>query len=201
MFRVPPDRGPTTPAVRLKDLAIPLVAVLFAIGVASGPAAARPDDGAKAAAIKAAFMYNFAKFASWPPFRFKRPGDAVILCVQRGDLHWEALESIQDKQIGDRPIRISLLQWGDPIDGCHVLFASAFASTGDFDSILQAARRGAILLVSDQPEFAKQGGHIGLVEDKGRLRFQVNLRSVAEADLKLSSQLLQLAEIVGASRN
>ncbi len=186
-------------AARRVAVLVLATAVLFA-GTA-GSSAARSTDDVKTAAIKVAFVYNFAKFVVWPPERFPRPGAAVTFCVRRGDLQPEALMALEGKQIGDRPITLASVQAGDDIGVCHLLFISGFGSDGEMEGLFAAARRSKVLLVSDQPDFAVAGGHIGLVEDRGRLRFQINLRSVAEADLKLGSQLLQLAEIVGPARN
>ena len=141
------------------------------------------------------------RFASWPLGRFRGLEDALNLCVQRGDLRLEALQSLQGKQIGDRPVDVTIVHRGDAVGTCHLLFASSFASIEALQGLLALARRDGILMVSDLPEFASLGGHIGLVEDRGRLRFQINLRSLTDADLKLSSQLLNLAEIVGPVRN
>lgn len=189
---------PTRTLRRAGALVAAAVIVLFVTGAS---AAARSGDDVKTSAIKVAFVYNFAKFASWPPGRFKQPSQEVLFCVQHGGLHPEAVQSLADKQIGERPIRIAMIRPQDPVGACHVLFLSVIPSAEALATTLAMARKDGVLIVSDMPDFALLGGHIGLVEDRGRLRFQVNLNSVTEADLKLSSQLLQLAEIVGPSRN
>ena len=53
-----------------------------------------------------------------------------------------------------------------------------------------------ILTVSDIDDFARAGGMIGLVEAEQRIRFDINLATARQANLKLSSQLLKLATIV-----
>lgn len=167
-----------------------------------GTVAARADatDDLTTASVKAAFIYNFAKFAIWPTDRLEASAGAIGLCVQGGDLDRRALSPLEEKRIDDRPVRVEILAPGAPIDGCHVFFASRFQSETDLRRILVVARSRAVLMVSDSPGFAAQGGHIGLVEDRSRLRFQVNLPAVSEAGVKLSSKLLQLAEIVGPVR-
>ena len=190
--------GPSKMLWRAVALASAAAIVLFVTGAT---AAARSGDDVKTSAIKVAFVYNFAKFASWPPGRFRQASDAVRFCIQRGDLHPDAVRPLEDKQIGERPIRTAMVGPQDPVGACHVLFLSATPSAAALAKTLEIARQDGILIVSDMPDFALLGGHIGLLEDRGRLRFQVNLSSVTDADLKLSSQLLQLAEIVGPSRN
>jgi hypothetical protein len=160
-------------------------------------AVAHPDDDPKAAAVKAAFVYNFAKFATWPARRFLSPSAPVILCVRGGDLEWRALRPLTEKQIGEHPVEVRVLDADVPVDACHIFFSSEFASGGSLRDALATASRYAVLMVSDMPGVASLGGQIGLVQDHNRLRFQVNLDSVTRTGVKLSSKLLQLAEIVG----
>ncbi len=171
--------------------------VLVLVTALSGGAVAHPDDDPKAAAVKAAFVYNFAKFATWPARRFLAPSDPLVLCVRRNDLDWHALRPLTEKQIGDHPVRMRVVDADAPIDACHIFFSTEFASPASLRDALATARRYAVLMVSDMPGFATAGGHIGLVQDQNRLRFQVNLDSVTRTGVKLSSKLLQLAEIVG----
>ena len=165
-----------------------------------GTAAAEPGDRPRESAVKVAFVYNFAKFAVWPGERFLSTDDPIVLCAQHGDLDGEALRAIEGRPVGGHPIRVEMLDPGAPINACHIYFASGFASDAALQDVFERARRGAVLLVSDRPGFAGLGGHIGLIEDHKRLRFQVNLHAVTQAGVKLSSKLLQLAEIVDAVR-
>lgn len=168
-----------------------------------GPVAAEADpaDDFTTAAVKAAFIYNFAKFTTWPAGRLRSPSEPIRLCVQGGDLDRRALSPLEEKRIGERQVHIEVLPPGGPIDGCHIFFASGFASEPLLRDALTVAQRHAVLMVSDLPDFAALGGHIGLMEDRNRLRFQVNLHSVVQTGVRLSSKLLQLAEIVGPARD
>jgi len=175
--------------------------MLLSAGLSITAARADPADDPKEAAVKVAFVYNFAKFAVWPEGRFRSATDPVVLCTQRGDLDRSALRTIDGRRIGDRPVRIEIIDPGAAVDACHIFFASGFMSDAALRDVLALAQRRAVLLVSDIPGFAGIGGHIGLVEDRKRLRFQVNLRATTRAGVKLSSQLLQLAEVIDAVRN
>ena len=173
------------------------VALALAASLICGGARAAPTDDIETAAIKAAFVYNFAKFASWPSHRFKTPTTPIQVCIQRHDLNIAAARQLESKQVGGRSLRITVVRPGDSIAGCHILFTSVVLVETGLDKLFADARQNSVLLVSDMPDFARAGGHIGLIEDRGRLRFQVNLSAAAQSGLKLSSKLLQLAEIVG----
>jgi hypothetical protein len=62
--------------------------------------------------------------------------------------------------------------------------------------MLDSTRTKPILTVSELPGFAESGGMIELYQMDDRIRFKVNLQSIREAGLELSSSLLKLAVIV-----
>ncbi len=145
--------------------------------------------------VKAAFLYNFAKFVEWPEDRFTSPSDPVRLCVFGGEsLESDLRQVVNGKSIGTRPVQIQRV--GLPqVKHCHVLFLGASESQR-LPQVLEAARSGSVLTVGDFPGFTEQGGVISLVVDENRIRFEVNLKAAQEARLKLSSKLLSLAKSV-----
>jgi hypothetical protein len=170
---------------------------LLAVALIAGapmPAEARSGDPPQLQALKAGFLFNFARFTSWPAE--KRPDDLVRFCPVHGSLAPQLLADWTTKSIRGRPVDVQILARDlERLEDCHVVFAS------DAMALTAPATRGRalaahVLLVSDAPGFARAGGHIGLVEDDGRLRFQVNLDAVRSAGLKLSARMLRLARVV-----
>jgi hypothetical protein len=72
------------------------------------------------------------------------------------------------------------------------LFISS-SEEGRLPAILVEAQRMHVLTVSDMPHFAERGGIIGLVNQQGRVRFEVNLKMAEQTPLLLSSELLKVA--------
>jgi hypothetical protein len=83
--------------------------------------------------------------------------------------------------------------------GCNILFISA-SEAGRLPGILPEARRMHVLTVSDLPHFVERGGTIGLVEEEGRIRFEVNRNAADQSHLGLSSELLKVAVKVIANK-
>lgn len=189
---VKPDRPPRRS--RRRTVAMLLAALVAAL--AGPPAHADHGDDLQTAAIKTAFIYNFAKFTTWPSERFATPSAPLLFCVRDDDLDHQAVMTLDGKMVGDRTVRTRSLEDGASIAGCHVYFTSDVSSPSTLRSLLASAQQNGVLLVSDMPGFAEFGGHIGLVRSENRFRFQINLGAVQECGLKLSSRLLQLAEIV-----
>ena len=65
-------------------------------------------------------------------------------------------------------------------------------------AILDYLRDRPILTIADMPNFARAGGIISLKTVEDRIRFDINVDAANAADLKLSSKLLRLGNIVSA---
>lgn len=174
------------PAVRLL---LALLGSLAAPGVGAAPPASE-------ATVKAAFVYNFAKFAEWPAESFAAAQDPIRLCLYGGpDPFLAALAAIDGKAAQNRPIRVQRV--GRPADfrGCHIL-AVAESELPQLPETLRLAEESGALTVAEIEGFADAGGTIGLVVAGERVQFEVNLEAARRAKLKLSSQLLKLARKV-----
>src|SRR3569623_778666 len=54
--------------------------------------------------VKAAFIYNFARFAEWPASAFKHPDDPIQLCLWGDDSFGDILEeTVRDKTVAQHP--------------------------------------------------------------------------------------------------
>lgn len=145
--------------------------------------------------VKAAFIYNFAKFVEWPPNSFTSLTDPLRICVLGNSPVGADLQNIvADKRIGSRPLLVRHAEISD-IKGCHVLFIGLTESY-PVQQALQAAQRTSVLTIGDMAGFLDRGGMINFIFDQSRIRFEVNLKASQGARLQLSSKLLNLAKSV-----
>ncbi len=106
-----------------------------------------------------------------------------------------AIDELQGKLVGSRPVRSVVLAEGVNPMTCHVLFID--------DSVPARVRQLAesdlhgVLTVSDLPNFARTGGNIGLFFADNQLRFQINLDTARRSGIAFSSKLLRLADVIG----
>jgi len=107
----------------------------------------------------------------------------------------DALAALVDKTVDSHPVEVRHLPTLTGLDRCHIMFIGR-AEQGRFKTVLAKLARLPVLTVSDIGDFARTGGMIGLVEADQRIRFDINLTTARQANLKLSSQLLKLASIV-----
>ncbi|MFT5181673.1 MAG: hypothetical protein ACI8S3_001558 [Alphaproteobacteria bacterium] len=143
--------------------------------------------------IKAAILFNFAKVAAWPEAAFSNPGAPLRICVLGDDPFGTALDTLNGKQVRDRPLatkRIADVQDATP---CHILFVSA-SEKARLSKILDHVAQLPILTVADINRFASAGGIIALKAVHHRSRIEVNMGAADQAGVKLSSKLLRLAD-------
>ena len=150
-------------------------------------------DVAPDVAVKAAFLYNFAKFVDWPALPAGAP---IVVCVVGHDGIAAALvETVRGQNISGHRLDVRVLQDSARWRACQLLFiadAETRRSPGGLDEI----RTLPVLTVSDGKDFAVAGGIIELYVEAGRMRFAINLDAADRSGLRLSSRLLGLAKVI-----
>jgi hypothetical protein len=175
--------------------AITVLIVICLVGVRPARAQGRaaPDE------VKAAFLYNFAKFVEWP----KPAPERYVFCVLFDDGFAETIRrALRGEKLHDREIDVRYAATLDDLrdaDPPHVLFVPVRAKES-YAETLRALRRDPVLTVGDEPTFTEIGGVISFEKRLGKIGFAVNRRAAEEAGLELGSQLLGLARIVDEPR-
>lgn len=167
-----------------------LCLVLFGV-----PAAATEDQVADDTLVKAAFIYNFAKFTDWPSKSWNGPKTPLNLCTTGNDALISNLGRLNKETIGGRPVTISTFSAGNEASACHILYIGA-SEHRHFTRLIQQTRDAPVLTISEIGRFAAAGGIIQLYHDQQRIRFKINLEVARSRGLNLSSRLLDLAELV-----
>jgi hypothetical protein len=149
--------------------------------------------------VKAAFLYNFAKFVEWPAEVFQDNKPFVIGIVGHDPFGGLIDEAVSGKTVRDRKITVNRYSKIEDAANSHILFVAG-SEGEEVARILKRLGKAPVLTVSDIERFAEEGGMIQLVTDQNRVRFAVNVAAVDRAGLKPSSQLLKLAQIVGPAQ-
>jgi hypothetical protein len=167
-------------------LVVLLTLVVGASALLSGQAVTQP-------ALKAAFLYNFAKFAEWPGNSTSTP---LTLCV----LDDSAVEDALGQLVGGGPVNgrgVTVLRSARTraLRGCHVLYLGD-PDPGRSAAILDELKGAPVLTVGDGDQFVHGGGMVGLFIEDGRMHFVINTDVAQRVGIRLSSRLLSLARIV-----
>ncbi|MFZ5724390.1 MAG: YfiR family protein [Pseudomonadota bacterium] len=156
----------------------------------------------QAADIKAAFVYNFAKFVEWPATAFTDPSSPLLLCTAGPRALDGRLDQLSGREAQGHRIEVIDAATGNgtpDVSRCHLLFVPA-TDAAEQRKWLEAAAGKPVLTVSDVAAFDEQGGMIALFVERDRLKFAVNLGTLQAAELKMSARILNLATRVRQER-
>jgi YfiR/HmsC-like len=146
--------------------------------------------------VKAAFLYNLVKFVEWPAPSFHSSTSPMIICVLGRDPFAGALtETVEGKMLGGRGLLVQPIPDAQRANHCQIVFVSS-SEQKRFPLILRDLKANGILTVGDTEGFASQGGVVNFKLEGGMVRFEINLDAAKEKNLRISSKLLSLAQIV-----
>jgi hypothetical protein len=146
--------------------------------------------------LKAAFLFNFAKFVEWPPGSFSDASAPLRICVLGRDPFGEELRNItKDKTVNGRKLEVSQVLDLQVARTCHILFIAS-SEIARLKQILESLRGTDALTVGDTKGFVEQGGMINFVLENNRVQFEVNRKAAEQGGLKISSKLLSVAKLV-----
>jgi hypothetical protein len=172
-----------------------LIAVALSLaGAWPGPAAWAQPAPAEENAVKAAFVYNFAKYTDWPDDLWNKSA-TLRVCTggERGGFS-QAVAALESKPpVRGKAIEARLLSRPEDAAGCHILVIAGRTKMADWT---RGVRLAPVLTIGDGEGFAAGGGHIGLYAEGEKLKFEINQEAAQRSGLKLSSQLLKLARLV-----
>jgi hypothetical protein len=142
--------------------------------------------------VEAVYLYNFAKFVSWPADDASSSAPFAICTLGNEDFRGalDALTSNQSMQ--GRKIVVRHLTSIAGAEGCRILFISQ-SEESRLPKDLDAIRLKPVLTVSSLPAFLARGGMIQFIMQDKRVRFAVNLSPALQAHLAVSSELLKVA--------
>lgn len=165
---------------------------LVAVLLAAAGARAENNDSYR---VKAAFLYNFAKFVEWPEASFKASTDSLSICIAGENPFGDSLErAVENKTAGPHPFTIRVITEIQQAAACQMVFVPD--SQRKRFAPADLARGSGLLAVGESPGFATQGGVVNFKIEGGHVRFQINLDAAERQKLIISSKLLNLAEVL-----
>jgi hypothetical protein len=148
--------------------------------------------------IKAAFLFNFAQFAEWPPEAFLEKDSPLVIGVLSAiDPFGGVLdETVKNEAVQGRRLVVKHITRLAEMQTCHILYIGQSESKR-LERIVDELKGKPVLTVSDITDCASRGLMIGFISERNKIRFKINASTARAANLSLSSKLLRAAEIVG----
>ena len=165
--------------------------------------------------VKAAFLYNFIKFAEWPADKLAEPNTLAIGILGENPFG-KAFENIKGKTVQNRKVVIK--QFGkfselckdtakdktkycanaQSLRQCHLLFICK-SEQPYFEQIMGTISEAGVLTVGENEGFLEAGGIINFVPNAEKAVFEINLTVAKKEKIRISSQVLRLARrVIGA---
>jgi hypothetical protein len=157
-------------------------------GLAAQPSAVVEND------IKAAFLYNFAKYVEWPETAFSS-GDFRVCVVADGSFQKSVDDIIAGESVAGRPVTRREPATPEAARSCNILFVGR-GEPRRAEQLLLAVKGANVLTVGDGAEFLTRGAAVTFVREGDRVRFDVNIGEAQRAGLTISSRLLRVARRV-----
>ena len=142
--------------------------------------------------LKTAFVFNFARYTTWPP---PSPDGPFNICILGEDDFGTAAQYLDGQHMQARNVDVRFRKVDDDLGGCQLVYVTQ-PLAGQLDSLLPRLHAERMLTVSDIPDFAARGGILGLKIVDNRIRFEANPLAAKRAGLRLSAQLLRLADVI-----
>jgi hypothetical protein len=173
---------------RLRPIAMATAVWLQLLGPASAQAMSEP-------ALKAAFLYNFAKFTEWPA-EVAPPGTPLSICILGDGTTLAMLQQVVGgRAIDGHGVKAVSMAADGPLRSCHVLYLAGDDTRRDAE-VFDRVKSSAVLTVGDTDHFAKSGGVSRLFLENGKMRFAINVDATQRARLHISSKVLALGTVL-----
>ena len=144
--------------------------------------------------VKAAFLFNFAKFVEWPSDAFASNDAPLQICVLGQDPFRREFEQVVDsKNVNGHQLEIVHPSGAAQAKSCQIVFVAA-SEKQQVGEILRNLQGASALTVGESEGFARMGGMINFVLDDSRVRFEINVKASQRARLKVSARLLMVAK-------
>lgn len=176
----------------LRAVGIAVIVAAELVGV-SAPVRAAPAAPTPEAQIKAGIIFNLAMVVSWPESALD--AGTFTIGVIGDDESDPSLAHLAGKEVQRRKLVLR-----DPLTSTSALDAQVMyisrAKQAEIPALLAVMSGHPVLTVSDVDGFCEAGGMVELRRERNHIQLRVNREAAEQSGLRLSSQLLKMAEIV-----
>lgn len=171
-----------------------VASMILLVGLFGGQAS---SEGLNENQLKAAYLYNFARYVEWPEAAHESKRSSIEIGVVGGGPVLDLLKkTVVGKTVGDRTLRAVDVNSHNDGRTSHILFIPGDPSAAEQRQVVEDLKGTHVFVVGDGPDFAKRGGIANFIVSDSRVKFAINKGAAKRAGLKVSSKLLRLAELV-----
>ena len=155
------------------------------------PACVRAAEDYSEDAVKAAFLYRFAGYVTWP--QELGPNAPFTIAVLGTDGTVAALERLlPNHPIRNHPARVRPIQGIQDLGDAQMLYVVP-GHPVQARKVIEALLGKPVLVVTDEEGGLEEGGMVNFLLVDRRVRFEISLSATEDHRLKVSSELLSVA--------
>jgi hypothetical protein len=147
--------------------------------------------------VKAAFVYNIAKFVTWPEGHLAGQKNLQV-CFYKQSALGNAFKAVEGRAIRGRKIAGKEVEQLAQAEQCHILLIAAAEMESYQQDYADVAEQTGVLTIADRLGETADGVNlpgvvINLIRQDAKIGFEVNLSQIESRQLQLNAQLLRLA--------
>ncbi len=167
-----------------------LVSIALCLALLGSPAVHGADAGEYE--VKAAYLYRFLPFVTWPEPDQEDADKPVVIAIVGSDPFGTGLDdALRGKSLGGRPIVVKRFRSFSDYRPSSLVFI-AQSEQAQYASILAQLEGKPVLVVGEGEEFCRAGGSIGFLIVDHKVRFSISQEAIRQAGLQISSKLMAL---------
>ncbi|MDD2366928.1 MAG: YfiR family protein [Desulfuromonadaceae bacterium] len=144
-----------------------------------------------ASLIRAAIVYNIAKYVTWPTTG-KNSNSNFIIGILANNSTVQSWRNLNGKTIYGRTVEVRRIVDLEELSQCQLIFIDT-SEKKNLTRILAIASDYPVLTISEIEDFSRYGGMIALSVINNHMAFSINLKRARSVNLALSSNILKLA--------
>jgi hypothetical protein len=138
-------------------------------------------------------MLNFAKGIQWP--EGQQDDKFIIGVFEYPPLAAELNKATTTVKVGNKKIEVREFTKTEEITGCHMLFVPAYKARA-FDAVLNKVGATPTLIVTNKMDLAKKGSGVNFILVAGKLRYEINCKSIEKRGMKISANVKGMGIII-----
>jgi YfiR/HmsC-like len=143
--------------------------------------------------LKAAYLFNFAKYVKWPQAKWADADTPLIFGILGDDPLVPILLGLQGTTAQGRSVIVRRYATALQAKAAHMLFIGA-SERGRQSEVALELQGSSVLIVGEGDGFLRRGGMIELRLKSSKVKFGINQEAAMREQIQISSQLMKLAE-------
>jgi hypothetical protein len=143
--------------------------------------------------IYAHLILNLSRGIVWPDAAGAEK--FIIGVLEYAPLASELNTAATTLKIGSRKVEVRELSSIDEVVGCHVLFIPAYKAKG-LTGALTKLGSNPTLIITNKMDLAKKGSGVNFLLVDGKLKYEINCKSIEERGMKISASIKGMGIVV-----